>query len=67
MIIELAVAGYLQCHIDTMKIVGDEIKCYYICQDTSKEFASTGKQFSCPKKLYVDRDPIPFKDRFKAK
>lgn len=67
MIIELAMMGWLQCFIDKVEIVEDELKCYYTCQDTSKEFASTDKQFSCPDKLYVDREPIPYKDRFKTK
>ena len=67
MIIELAVMGMLQCFIDKTEIENDDLKCYYKCQDTSKEFARTNKHYSCPNKLYVDREPIPWKDRNKTK
>ena len=31
MIIELAMMGWLQCFIDKVEIVEDELKCYYTC------------------------------------
>lgn len=67
MIIELAMMGMLQCFIDKKEIVDNDLNCYYICQDKTKEFASTDKSFSCPRKLYVDRKPVPFRDRIKTK
>jgi len=61
--IELAMAGMLQCVIATQIIVDEDRKCFYHCIDSSKEFASTLKQYQCPKTLYVDRLPLPFKER----
>ena len=37
--------------------------CFYTCKDSSREFASTLKQYQCPKTLYVERPAMPFKDR----
>ena len=44
MIIELAMVGFLKCQLVKQEIVDEDRKCYYICVDTSKEFASTLKQ-----------------------
>lgn len=63
MIIELAMAGMLQCFIAHKQIVGEDINCFYQCIDTTKEFASTKKEYSCPKKLYVERPALPFAER----
>jgi hypothetical protein len=63
MIIELAMAGMLACDIRHQKIIEDDILCFYQCRDTTREFARTGKEYQCPQKLYVDRKPLPFKDR----
>ena len=41
MVIELAMAGMLQCFIAHKQIVEDDINCFYQCVDTTKEFAST--------------------------
>lgn len=65
MIIELAMAGFLKCQLVKQEIVDEDRKCYYICVDTSKEFASTLKQYQCPKVLYEDRPALPYKDRYK--
>lgn len=65
MVLELAIAGYLSCNLILQRIEGEDKQCFYKCSDTSKEFASTLKQFQCPRRLYVDRPPIPFKDREK--
>ena len=43
--IELAMAGMLQCVIATQIIVDEDRKCFYHCIDSSKEFASTLKQY----------------------
>jgi len=63
MVIELAMAGMLQCVIAHKKIVEEDINCFYRCTDTTKEFASTLKEYGCPKKLYVERDALPWRDR----
>lgn len=63
MVIELAMAGYLQCNLVEQRIEGLDKKCYYICVDTSKEFASTLKQFQCPQVLYEDRPALPFSEQ----
>ncbi len=63
MVIELALAGMLQCHIAHKKIVEEDINCFYQCVDTTKEFASTRKEYPCPKVLYVERPALPFKER----
>ena len=63
MIIELALAGMLQCTLVHQQIVNEDLNCFYTCTDTTKEFASTLKQYKCPKTLYADRPALPFKDR----
>ena len=63
MVIELALAGMMQCFIAHKKIVEDDINCFYQSTDTTKEFASTLKEYSCPKVLHVERKPLPFKER----
>ena len=63
MVIELAWAGMRQCFIAHKNIVDDDINCFYQCTDTTKEFASTLKEYSCPKVLHVERKPLPFKER----
>lgn len=63
MVLELAVVGMLQCQLRYNIIVKEDLLCFYQCTDTTKEFASTLKQYSCPKHLYVDREPLPFKKR----
>tara|TARA_X000001036_G_scaffold437245_1_gene482162 strand:+ start:1217 stop:1417 length:201 start_codon:yes stop_codon:yes gene_type:complete len=65
MIIELAMVGFLKCQLVRQEVVGPDRKCYYLCQDTSKEFASTLKQFQCPKVLYEDRPALPYSERYK--
>ena len=37
--------------------------CFYTCKDSSREFASTLKQYQCPKTLYVERTALPFSER----
>ena len=37
--------------------------CFYTCKDSSREFASTLKQYQCPNILYVERKALPFKER----
>ena len=61
--IELVLAGMLQCQLVHSMIVKEDLHCFYTCADTTKEYASTLKQFSCPKKLYEDRPALPFKQR----
>ena len=63
MVIELAMAGMLQCFIAHKTIVEEDINCFYQCADTTKEFASTLKEYQCPRVLYVDRKPLPWKER----
>ncbi len=63
MVLELAVAGMLQCSLKQDMIVEDDLLCFYQCTDTTKEFARTLKEYSCPQRLYVDRAPLPFRDR----
>ena len=63
MVIELAMAGMLQCFIAHKQIVEDDINFFYQCVDTTKEFASTLKEYQCPRVLYVDRPALPFKER----
>ena len=53
MVIELAMAGMLQCTIAHKQIVEDDINCFYQCVDTTKEFASTLKEYQCPRVLYA--------------
>ena len=65
MIIELAMVGFLKCQLVRQEVVGPDRKCYYLCQDTSKEFTSTLKQFQCPKVLYEDRPALPYSERYK--
>ncbi len=65
MIIELAMAGFLKCQLVKQEIVKQDRKCYYVCSDTSKEFASTFKQFQCPDVLYEDRPALPYSQREK--
>ena len=50
MIIELAMAGMLECTLVTQKIKDDDLYCFYQCVDTTREFASTSKQYFCPKR-----------------
>ena len=61
MIIELAMAGMLQCSLVTQRIKGEDLYCFYQCVDTTREFASTLNR--CPKTLYADRAALLFKDR----
>jgi|TARA_B110000444_G_scaffold201183_1_gene192970 hypothetical protein len=63
MIIELAMAGMLSCQIVYKEIVKEDLMCFYTCKDSSREFASTLKQYQCPKVLYVERPALPFKER----
>ena len=63
MLLELAMAGMLSCTVSATEIEGEDLLCYYVCQDTSTEFARTNKAYSCPKRIYVDREPIPWRDR----
>ena len=63
MIIEIAMVGMLKCTIVHKEIVKEDIMCFYTCKDSSREFASTLKQYQCPKTLYVERPAMPFKDR----
>ena len=65
MIIELAMVGFLKCDLVKEEIIEQDRQCYYLCQDTSKEFASTLKQYQCPKVLYEDRPALPFSERYK--
>ena len=44
MILELAMAGMLQCSIKNEMIVEDDLLCFYQCIDTTKEFARTLKE-----------------------
>ena len=63
MIIELAMAGMMSYSIVHKEIVKDDLMCFYTCKDSSREFASTLKQYQCPKTLYVERKALPYKDR----
>ena len=63
MIIELAMAGMMSCQVVHKEIVKEDLMCFYTCKDSSKEFASTLKQYQCPKVLYVERPALPFKER----
>ena len=63
MIIELALSGMLQCTLVHQQLVREKLNCFYTCTDTTKEFASTLKQYRCPKVLYADRPGLPFKDQ----
>lgn len=63
MMLELVMAGYLQCNIVYQDIVKEDRFCFYTCTDSTREFASTLKQYSCPKTLYEDRPILPFKER----
>ena len=63
MIIELAMAGMLQCTLVTQRIKREDLYCFYQCQDSSREFASTLKNYRCPKTLYADRAALLFKHR----
>jgi len=63
MIIELAMAGMLQCSLVDQRYKNKDLYCFYQCQDSSREFASTLKNFNCPKTLYADRAALLFKDR----
>jgi hypothetical protein len=63
MIIELAMAGMMSCQIVHKEIVKEDLMCFYTCKDSTREFASTLKQYQCPKVLYVDRPVLPFKER----
>lgn len=67
MLLELAMAGYLQCNIVKREVVGPDLKCWYTCIDGTKDFAKTLKQYRCPDKLYVDRPPLTWKQRKKLK
>ena len=44
--LELVVAGYLQCQIVHSMIVEEDLHCFYTCVDTTKEYANTLKQFT---------------------
>tara|TARA_A100001035_G_scaffold113464_1_gene89056 strand:+ start:6289 stop:6534 length:246 start_codon:yes stop_codon:yes gene_type:complete len=63
MVIELAMAGMLQCSLVDQRFKNKDILCFYQCQDSSREFASTLKNYRCPKRLYADRAALLFKDR----
>ena len=63
MIIELAMAGMLQCSLVTQRIKREDLYCFYQCVDTTREFASTLKNYRCPKTLHADRAALLFKDR----
>ena len=63
MIIELAMAGMLQCSLVTQRIKREDLYCFYQCVDTTREFASTLKNYRCPKTLYADRAALLFKHR----
>ena len=45
------------------EIVKKDLMCFYTCSDSTREFASTLKQYQCPKVLRVDRSALPFKER----
>jgi hypothetical protein len=63
MIIELAMAGMLSCTIVHQDIVEEDLYCFYTCTDSSREFASTLKQYTCPTTLYTERSALPYKER----
>lgn len=61
--IELAMAGLLACSIQFQAIKDLDRMCFYQCTDSTKEFVSTNKEYQCPKKLYIEREPLKFKDQ----
>lgn len=63
MIIELAVAGLMSCKLVYQDIVKEDLYCFYTCLDSSREFASTRKEYRCPPTLHVERPAMPFKER----
>jgi len=63
--VELVIAGMLKCMIAKSEIEENDLLCYYECVDGTKEFARTDKQYTCPKVIYEDREPIPFRERYK--
>ena len=63
MVIELAMAGMLQCSLVDQRYSKQDLFCFYQCHDSSREFASTVKNYNCPKTLYADRAALIFKDR----
>ena len=63
MIIELAMAGMLECSLVTQKYKKEDVLCFYMCQDSTREFARTLKNYQCPKTLYADRAALLFSDR----
>lgn len=63
--VELVIAGMLKCMIVKREIEENDLLCYYECVDGTKEFARTDKQYTCPKVIYEDREPIPFRERYK--
>ncbi len=67
LILELAMAGMLECSLVNQKFKREDLYCFYQCIDSTREFASTLKNYQCPKTLYADRAALLFKDRdFKA-
>ena len=65
MVLELAIAGMLKCMIANKEFEGKELKCYNKCVDGTTDFARTNREYQCPKVIYVDREPVPFRERFK--
>ena len=61
MVLELAMAGMLQCSLVTQRIKGEDLYCFYQCVDTTREFASTLKNYRCPRTIYADRAALLFK------
>ena len=61
--IELAMAGLMACSIQFQAIKAEDRMCFYQCVDSSKEFARTNKEYQCPNKLYIDREPLNFRDQ----
>ena len=63
MLIELAMVGYLKCTLVKNIINRDTRMCFYQCVDSSRDYARTQTYYQCPNTLYVDRDPLLFKDQ----
>ena len=53
----IALWGVMNCHLTSVeKTEAGERQCNYICQDKSRERATTTWEFQCPRVLHV-RDP----------
>ena len=54
MVLELAYAGMMACHLYKSEVIEEMRYCNFLCPNKLEETASTSVEFYCPETIYVD-------------